>query len=80
MAMIGKAGFKCNLRQREIGTHEQFLSPFDASLKEIAVRRDPSRLLESSSKMVDGKLSVAGQRFEINIPVHVRVDVFAYPP
>jgi hypothetical protein len=32
--MIGKAGLKRNLRQREISTREQFLSPFNASLEE----------------------------------------------
>jgi len=50
----------------------------DPSLHYVGVRRYPERLPEGTGKMMDRQLCHVRERFQSNIFLQMRIDVFAY--
>jgi len=78
VTLVGEACHNRNLRNWKVSVSQQLLRMLDPSLHYVVVRRYPERLAERAGKMMNRQLCNLGERFQSDIFLQMRINVFAY--
>ena len=77
VALVGEAGGEGDVRERELRVAEHLLDMLEPAAKEIAVRRNAERLLESAGEVVRGETGDGREGVEADLFADVRFDEIA---